>query len=130
MLPPHRQPPRAARQPHLCARIITACVGAEAMSKLTTLVVSWSDTAIDGKFVSYLRVSTARQGQSGLGLEAQREAVQRHLNGGDWKLLGEYVEVETGKKNDRPQLAKALEHCRLTGAVLIVAKLDRLARDQ
>ncbi|MFL5285335.1 MAG: recombinase family protein [Rhodopila sp.] len=108
----------------------THCIHIPPVSQLTTLVVSFEGFGMDGKFVSYLRVSTAKQGQSGLGLEAQREAVQRHLNGGDWKVLGEYVEVETGKKNDRPQLAKALEHCRLTGAVLIVAKLDRLARDQ
>lgn len=85
---------------------------------------------MDGKFVSYLRVSTDKQGKSGLGLEAQREAVQRHLNGGDWKLLGEYVEVESGKNDDRRQLAKALHHCKLTGATLIVAKLDRLSRNQ
>jgi DNA invertase Pin-like site-specific DNA recombinase len=85
---------------------------------------------MDGKFVSYLRVSTEKQGRSGLGLEAQREAVQRHLNGGEWRLLGEYVEVESGRKDSRPQLAKALAHCRLTGATLIVAKIDRLARNQ
>jgi DNA invertase Pin-like site-specific DNA recombinase len=85
---------------------------------------------MDGRFVSYLRVSTARQGSSGLGLEAQRDAVQRHLNGGQHELLGEYVEIESGRHNDRPQLAKALIHCRLTGATLIVAKLDRLARNQ
>jgi DNA invertase Pin-like site-specific DNA recombinase len=52
------------------------------------------------------------------------------LNGGNWKLLGEYVEVESGKHDDRPQLAKALAHCKLTGATLIVAKLDRLSRNQ
>lgn len=85
---------------------------------------------MDGKFVGYLRVSTDKQGRSGLGLDAQREAVQRHLNGGDWKLLGEYVEVESGKRDERPQLAKALVHCKLTGATLIVAKLDRLSRNQ
>ena len=82
-----------------------------------------------GLFVSYLRVSTARQGRSGLGLEAQRSAVASFLNGGSWELLAEYVEVESGKKTDRPQLLKALEHCRLTGAILVIAKLDRLSRD-
>jgi DNA invertase Pin-like site-specific DNA recombinase len=82
-----------------------------------------------GKFVSYLRVSTDRQGRSGLGLEAQRQAVTAFLNGGQWTLLAEMVEVETGKNNDRPQLAKALELCRMTGATLVVAKLDRLARN-
>ena len=85
---------------------------------------------MQGRFISYLRVSTDRQGKSGLGLEAQREAVERHLNGGAWELFGEYVEVESGKQDDRPQLAKALAHCKLTGATLIVAKLDRLSRNQ
>lgn len=82
-----------------------------------------------GKFVSYLRVSTAQQGRSGLGLEAQRAAVADYLNGGDWALLREFVEVETGKRNDRPQLAEALKLCRLTGATLVIAKLDRLSRN-
>jgi len=82
-----------------------------------------------GRYVSYLRVSTDRQGRSGLGLEAQRAAVESYLNGGSWTLLEEYVEVESGKKNDRPQLAKALHHARVTGATLVIAKLDRLSRD-
>jgi DNA invertase Pin-like site-specific DNA recombinase len=82
-----------------------------------------------GKFVSYIRVSTARQGRSGLGLEAQREAVASYLNGGNWKLLAEFVEVESGKHNDRPELRKALHRCRVTGARLVIAKLDRLSRD-
>ncbi|MCO6415138.1 recombinase family protein [Siccirubricoccus sp. KC 17139] len=83
-----------------------------------------------GRFVSYLRVSTDKQGRSGLGLEAQREAVAAFLNGGAWTLQAEYVETESGKRSDRPDLAKALAHCRLTGATLVVAKLDRLARNQ
>jgi DNA invertase Pin-like site-specific DNA recombinase len=84
---------------------------------------------VDGKFVSYLRGSTDKQGRSGLGIEAQREAVQSHLSGGRWELLAEYQEVETGKNDARPQLERALRHCRLTGATLVVAKLDRLARN-
>ena len=83
----------------------------------------------DGKFVSYLRVSTAQQGASGLGLEAQRAAVAGYLNGGDWTLVQELVEVESGKRNDRPALAQALRLCRRHRATLVIAKLDRLARN-
>ena len=79
-------------------------------------------------FVAYLRVSTAKQGSDGLGIEAQRRAVAEHVNG-HGKLLAEYVEVESGKRADRPQLAKAIEHAKATGARLVVAKLDRLARN-
>jgi DNA invertase Pin-like site-specific DNA recombinase len=82
-----------------------------------------------GKFIAYYRVSTARQGRSGLGLEAQQQAVRSHLNGGDWQLVAEVVEVESGKRNDRPKLAEALRLCRLHKATLIIAKLDRLARN-
>ena len=82
-----------------------------------------------GRFVSYLRVSTDKQGRSGLGLEAQRAAVAGFLNGGQWELVAEFVEVETGKRADRPVLAQALAACRLHRAVLVIAKLDRLARD-
>jgi DNA invertase Pin-like site-specific DNA recombinase len=83
----------------------------------------------EGKFVSYLRVSTARQGRSGLGLEAQRQAVTDFLNGGNWTLVKEFRETESGKKADRPELEKAFQLCRLTGAKLVIAKLDRLSRD-
>lgn len=82
-----------------------------------------------GKFIAYYRVSTERQGRSGLGLEAQQEAVKTHLNGGAWELVAEVVEVESGKRNDRPKLAEALALCRLHNATLIIAKLDRLARN-
>jgi DNA invertase Pin-like site-specific DNA recombinase len=81
------------------------------------------------RFVSYLRVSTARQGASGLGLEAQRAAVAAHLNGGDWTLPREIVEIESGRRNDRPALAEALQLCRQQKATLVIAKLDRLARN-
>ncbi len=83
----------------------------------------------NGKFISYLRVSTARQGASGLGLEAQREAVSRYLNGGSWSLVQEVLEVESGKRNDRPAIAEALRLCRLHRATLVIAKMDRLARN-
>lgn len=82
-----------------------------------------------GRFVSYLRVSTPRQGRSGLGLEAQRQAVADFLNGGDWRLVAEHVEVESGKRSDRPELMKALAACRRHQATLVVAKLDRLSRN-
>lgn len=80
-------------------------------------------------FVAYLRVSTQRQGTSGLGLEAQREIIQNFLY--DKNPIAEYIEVESGRKTDkgRPKLKEALEVCRKTGAKLIVAKLDRLARN-
>src|SRR3954462_2324050 len=80
-----------------------------------------------GRYVSYLRVSTDGQGHSGLGLEGQRAAVAGFIAGR--ALLSEHVEVESGADDDRPQLARALDACRLTGATLLVAKLDRLSRD-
>jgi DNA invertase Pin-like site-specific DNA recombinase len=83
----------------------------------------------DGRFVAYYRVSTDRQGRSGLGLDAQRAAVADYLNGGNWQLVAEFTEVESGRKNDYPELAKALTACRGIGATLIIAKLDRLARN-
>jgi len=83
----------------------------------------------NGTFISYLRVSTSSQGESGLGLEGQRAAVTRFLNGGDWTLVQEVVEIESGKRNDRPKLSEALRLCRIYGATLLVAKLDRLARN-
>lgn len=81
------------------------------------------------QWISYLRVSTDRQGKSGLGLAAQRSAVETHIAVAGGRLLGEHVEVETGKRNDRPKLGEALETSRLTGATLLIAKLDRLSRD-
>ena len=83
----------------------------------------------NGSWVSYLRVSTAKQGASGLGLEAQRQAVADFLNGGRWKVVAEFVEVESGSHSDRPQLAEAMRCCRLHNATLVIAKLDRLSRD-
>jgi DNA invertase Pin-like site-specific DNA recombinase len=83
----------------------------------------------NGRFIAYYRVSTAQQGRSGLGLEGQRAAVAAFLNGGRWQLLGEYTEVESGANNARPELAKALDACRLKGAALVIARLDRLSRD-
>lgn len=84
---------------------------------------------MDGKFIAYYRVSTAQQGKSGLGLDAQREAVKSYLNGGRWELAGEFTEIESGKRKNRPQLAAALAACRKQKATLVIAKLDRLARN-
>lgn len=85
------------------------------------------------QYIAYLRVSTQRQGASGLGLEAQRSAVLAHLAGSDKTVIEEFLEVETGKGSNalekRPQLRLALERCRKTGATLLIAKLDRLARN-
>src|SRR5215204_4973964 len=83
-----------------------------------------------GKYISYLRVSTKGQEASGLGLEAQRKAVADWLNGGNWQLVEEVVEVESGKSHRNPPgLARALEACRRYGAKLIISRLDRLSRD-
>lgn len=80
-------------------------------------------------FIAYYRVSTSKQGMNGLGMAAQEAAVQQHLTMAGGTLLGEYREVESGKKDDRPALAEALRHARLTNATLLIAKLDRLSRD-
>lgn len=80
------------------------------------------------KFVSYLRVSTERQGASGLGLEAQRAALQAHV-AGRGELVAEFLEIESGKNNARPELQRALQEAKRKGAVLVIAKLDRLARN-
>jgi DNA invertase Pin-like site-specific DNA recombinase len=86
---------------------------------------------MDGKFIAYYRVSTDRQGRSGLGLEAQQRAVADYLNGGDWELIESFTEVESGrgKAAKRPQLAKALAAAKRHKATLVIAKLDRLARN-
>ena len=80
------------------------------------------------RYIAYYRVSTARQGRSGLGLDAQRKAITDRLRG-DAELIAEYTEVESGGRNDRPRLAEALATCRVHRATLIIAKLDRLARN-
>ena len=83
-----------------------------------------------GKYVAYYRVSTDRQGKSGLGLEGQEQTVRDRLNGGDWSLVGQVTEVETGtNKRVRPELDRALGLCRVMGAKLIVANVSRLTRD-
>jgi DNA invertase Pin-like site-specific DNA recombinase len=80
-------------------------------------------------FVAYLRVSTARQGESGLGLEAQQATVEAFAKVQGGPILATYVEVESGKRSDRPELAKALAAARKAKATLLIAKLDRLARN-
>lgn len=79
--------------------------------------------------VNYLRVSTQRQGRSGLGLEAQRAAIDAFSATRHCEPLAEYIEIETGKRNDRPELMKALHHAKITGATLVIAKIDRLSRN-
>lgn len=81
------------------------------------------------QLVSYYRVSTEKQGKSGLGLDAQRDAVKRYAASEGKELIDEFVEVESGKKDDRPQLRQALDLCELTGTRLVIAKLDRLSRN-
>ncbi len=83
----------------------------------------------DGKFVAYLRVSTARQGASRARARSPAQGRGDFLDGGRWTLVREFVEVESGKRDDRPKLAEAMALCRLHGAVLVIAKLDRLSRD-
>ena len=81
------------------------------------------------RFVAYYRVSTDKQGRSGLGLEAQRAAVAAHIVGAHGQVAAEFIEVESGRKRDRPQLAAALAAARAHRGVLVIAKLDRLARN-
>ena len=85
--------------------------------------------ALPSQFVAYYRVSTDRQGRSGLGLQAQREAVANYVAGTGGTVAAEFEEVESGKRNNRPQLAEALAACRARRATLVIAKLDRLARN-
>ena len=82
----------------------------------------------EGNFIAYYRVSTDRQGRSGLGLEAQQQAVLDFLNGGGWQLIADYTEVESGKAIARPELTKALAHAKKAKATLLIAKADRLSR--
>lgn len=79
------------------------------------------------RLVAYERVSTARQGQSGLGLEAQRRQIAEFAAAKGAAVLARFTEVESGRKADRPELAKALHHAKVTGATLVIAKLDRLS---
>ncbi|MGY3563173.1 DNA invertase Pin-like site-specific DNA recombinase [Bradyrhizobium sp. USDA 4463] len=82
-----------------------------------------------GRFIAYYRVSTDKQSKSGLGLDAQKKAVADYLDGGKWELLGEFTEIESGKRSDRPELEKALAACKKHKARLVIAKLDRLSRN-
>src|SRR5450759_963133 len=95
---------------------------------IVTLCRLWSDPMAEGRFVAYYRVSTQGQGRSGLGLEAQRKAVGDFLDGGHWKLIAEFTEIESGKRSDRPKLAEAMRAAKRHKATLVIAKLDRLAR--
>ncbi|WP_435357756.1 recombinase family protein [Emticicia sp. SJ17W-69] len=81
------------------------------------------------KAIAYYRVSTDRQGKSGLGLEAQNATVQQFAIFKQWEIVGEFTEIESGKKNNRPQLQEALKQCLKQKAILVIAKLDRLGRN-
>lgn len=81
------------------------------------------------KFITYLRVSTQKQGESGLGLEAQRNTVKIHAQQKKADIIAEFVEVESGKKNDRPKLTEAIQYAKENNAILLIAKLDRLSRN-
>lgn len=86
-------------------------------------------TTTPTRYVAYYRVSTAQQGRSGLGLDAQRQAVAAYLSTSRGQLVAEYTEVESGRRRDREELSKAINHARVTRATLVIAKLDRLARN-
>ena len=105
---------------------VSQCYGARMPRRAAARVYSAPGVP---RFVSYLRVSTDKQGASGLGLEAQRDAVSRHVAGAKGVLVAEHREIESGKRNDRPEIAAALAACRLRHASLIIVKLDRLARN-
>src|SRR5215204_5044648 len=83
----------------------------------------------EGAFVAYYRVSTERQGRSGLGLDAQRKAVEDFLNGGNWRLVAEFTEIESGKQSDRPALAKAFQACRLRRDAHFLLGLEKAGVD-
>jgi len=82
-----------------------------------------------GKYVAYYRVSTREQGDEGHSIDAQQKIVRNHLNGGEWELIAEFTEVESGRMRNRPELEAALELCQAEGATLVSAKLDRLTRN-
>ena len=86
-------------------------------------------SAHKGRFVAYYRVSADKQGKGGLGLDAQCNAVLQYLNGGGWSLAGEFTEIESSKRNKRPEFARALAVCKRQKAKLVIAKLDRLSRN-
>ena len=106
--------------------VVSACHGSKMPRRAAPRVYSAPGVP---RFVSYIRVSTDKQGASGLGLDAQRAAVSRHVAAAQGVLVAEFSEIESGKKNDRPEIATALAACRVRHAVLIIAKLDRLARN-
>lgn len=101
------------------------CVGQNLLWQSVTLVTIRHMRA----HVAYYRVSTQRQGRSGLGLDAQRQAVAGFLADTGGELIAEYTEIESGKRADRPELSRAIEQCRREGSRLVIAKLDRLARN-
>lgn len=88
-----------------------------------------ANTDNENNFIAYYRVSTDKQGKSGLGIEAQQNDVETFVKSQGGVLVETYQDIESGAHDDRPNLAKALRHCRATGATLVIAKLDRLSRN-
>src|SRR5262245_66328118 len=122
--------PKAWRKAYRMMKISPCQSIQSSVSNLSTFVdgIDTEDETMTntGKFIAYYRVSTDKQGKSGLGLEAQRAAVTNYLNGGNWKIIGEYTEVESGRRSDRPQLDAALKAAKLHRAAIVVSKVDRL----
>ena len=113
-----------------CGRARSFAVGPTTRLNINSLRSRWKGATLEERnCVVYTRVSTERQGRSGLGLNAQEMAVENYLKGARWTVVGRFTEVESGKRADRVELAKALAACKKHKATLVVAKLDRLSRN-
>ena len=99
------------------------------MAQMAGTLATRTASAAPQRFIAYERVSTARQGASGLGMEAQRNAIDRFAASRGAQVIARFTEVESGRTPDRPELTKAIQLARLTGATLVIAKLDRLSRN-